>query len=110
MSWVVYLIGVPLGVFLTVQMLSALYSPIDHWHDIGRHRWRVVRTVVIWGGIYFGVLALLPDSWTGAFAVGAAMVIGIHVIAVVGGRVPLWLVGFEERRRLKALLSESRQD
>lgn len=110
MTWVTYLIGVPLGVFLTVQMLSALYAPIDHWYDIGRHRWRVIRTLVIWGAIYSGVLALLPETLAAAFATGAAIVVGIHVIAVVGGRLPVWGVAFEERRRLKALLSESRRD
>ena len=101
------ILGVPLGVFLTVQMLAALYAPIDHWHDIGRHRWRVIRTIAVWGVVYVGLFSLMAEPWASAFVLGAAIVLGLHFVAVLGGRLPVLGVRLEERRRLKALLKEA---
>lgn len=109
MGWLTLMVGVSLGVFLTIQMLSALYSPLDHWHDIRRHRWRVVLTILIWGGVYLGVFSLLPVTMAAAFEIGARIVLAVHLIALVGGRVPVISVRLQERGRRKQLLREFRE-
>ena len=88
MGWLTLIVGVALRGFLTVQLLSALYSPLDHWYDIRRHRWRVLQTIVIWGVVYGGVYSLLSATMAVALELGVKVVLGVHLIKSVGRRVP----------------------
>lgn len=67
------------GLVVGIRLLAALYGPIDLWYTI-RTAWPVVlRRIVLWAGVTVAALLLLGSGRRGAFLLGMAAHLLIHV-------------------------------
>jgi len=61
-----------LGTYLAIRVLAALYAVLDLWYARRRTWPRMVRGLLVWGGVTAAAVWRLAPSYRSAFACGLA--------------------------------------
>ncbi len=109
MTTLLMIVGFMLGVFLTIQLLSAIYAVIDYWFDFYRNRYRVLSGIVVWGGLFVLAQDALPLPLAVGFDAGMRVFLGLHVLIIVFGPLPHWVLRSGEKRKFRQLLANEAQ-
>lgn len=78
-----------LGIFLAIQLAGAVYGIIDHAYRLRRFARRVAAGILVWGGVYALMLAILPPSARSAFLSGLYFFLGCHLLLMLAAPLPL---------------------
>ena len=101
LCFVSFLIGIP----LFFRAMASLYAVIDHWYAIRLHYRRVGISIAVWCLTFIGLWMWLPDPFAGAYALGAASALVVHILiaafSVLLPRASGWWDEIEYRRLLK---------
>lgn len=99
------LVSLLIGIFLFFRAMASLYAIIDHWYAIRVHYRLVGISIAVWCLTFIGLWLWLPDPFAGAYALGAACALAVHVFiaafSVLLPRASGWWDEIEYRRFLK---------
>ena len=104
MAWIAYVFFFLLGMFLSIQLVAALYSIIDHWYRIKHFRRRIIASILVWGSVFFGIGYGLSDTNAMSYFSGMLFLLSCHVFVAVMAPVLQWLGKINENRKYQAFL------
>ncbi len=97
-------IGFVLGVFLTIQLIAAVYSVVDFQDNLQRYWPTIAGRIGGWLAVYALVLMLVPLPMEGGLVTGSKIMLGAHLWFIFTPTFLWWLYRTAEQKNYQKYL------